>query len=242
MKLITAFMLALAFTVTAIAQDLPSAQQIFDKAMSARGGVDAINTIKDMTISMTSSSERGFAETEVIHAFPEYKGAMSVYSNGREVMGMKYNGDKYSRSSPFGGGAAPLSGDEAMSAGLQMNPFAEMNYEKMGYTATVDGIEKVNDKDAYKVTLTKNGKSFTNFYDVSSGLKVKSVTKNTTPRGDFESTSMYENYEKFKGSEVLFPKVTKQSSSSSRGSMETSSEISGIKFNKGVKDKVFQID
>lgn len=226
----------------AFAQDLPTASQIFENYVTAVGGKDAVGLIEDMTISMTSSSSRGFAETEMIHKLPEYKGAMSVYANGREMMSMKYDGERFNRASPWGGGNKPLEGEEAQMAGLQMHPFAEMLYLESGYEAVVDGIEQVNEKDAYKVTLKKGSKSFSNFYDVASGLKVKSISKNSSPQGDFESTAMYESYEKFKGSEVLFPKITKQVTAGGRGAMETSSEISGIKFNKGVKDKVFSID
>lgn len=237
---LTLFSLLTAFAVSA--QDMPSAQQIFDNHIKAVGGETAIATINDVTISMLSSSNRGTAETEMIHKLPEYRGAMSVYSNGREMMSMKYDGVKFNRASPWGGGSKPLEGGEAQTAGMQMHPFPEMMYTKVGYAATVDGIEKVNEADAYKVTLTKDGKSFNNFYDVKSGLKVKSISTTTSPRGDFESTSTYESYEAFKGSDVLFPKITKQTTAGGQGGMSTSSEISGIKFNKGVKDKVFQID
>lgn len=236
----TFFTLLTAFTVSA--QDMPTAQQVFDNHITAVGGKAAITEIKDVTISMLSSSSRGTAETEYIHQLPEYRGAMSVYSNGRELMSTKYDGKKFNRASPFGGGSKPLEGDEAKMASLQIHPFPEMLYTEMGYTASVDGIEKVNDNDAYKVTLTKGDKSFSNFYDVKSGLKVKSTSKTSSPRGDFESAAFYENYSVFKGSSVLFPKVTKQNTATGQGAMETSSEVSGIKFNKGVKDKVFQVD
>lgn len=231
------------FTVfTVSAQEIPSPQEIFDNYITAVGGKTAISEIQDMTVSMLSSSSRGTAETEMIHQFPKYRGAMSVFAAGREMMSMKYDGERFNRVSPWGGGDKPLEGEEAKIAGMQMHPFPEMLYTEMGYTATVDGIEKIGEKDAYKVTLTKGEKSFSNFYDVKTGLKVKSTSKTSTPRGNFESTSTYEGYEAFKGSDVLFPKITKQSTAGERGVMETSSEISGIKFNKGVKDKAFKVD
>ncbi len=242
MKNLKFTLLSLLITASVSAQELPSAQQIFDNHLTAVGGTAEITKLQDVTISMLSSSSRGTAETEMIHQLPAYRGAMSVFAAGREMMSMKYDGMKFNRASPFGGGSKPLEGEEAKIASLQMHPFPEMLYTEMGYTATVEGTEKVNDEETYKVTLTKDGKSFSNFYDTKSGLKVKSTSKNTTPRGDFESSSFYESYEKFKGSEVLFPKIIKQNTATGQGTMETSSEISSIKFNKGVKDKVFQID
>ncbi len=242
MKKIKLTLLSLLTACAVSAQDMPPAEEIFDNHIKAVGGETAISAINDLTISMLSSSSRGTAETEMIHQLPVYRGAMSVYAAGREMMSMKYDGERFNRASPWGGGSKPLEGDEAKMAGLQMHPFPETLYTEMGSTATVDGTEKVGEHDAYKVTLTKAGKSFSNFYDVKTGLKVKSITKNSSPRGESESISIYEGYEKFKGSDVLFPKITKQNTVTGQGTMETSSEISGIKFNKGLKDKVFQID
>lgn len=234
--------ITLLFGTSTFAQGLPSAQQVVDNYIKARGGSEAIAAIQDMTISLASSSDRGFAETELIYQFPNFKTSMSVFSNGREVMSSKYDGNKFKRESPFGGSSEPKEGDEAKMEGMMMHPFAELAYEKMGVTASVEGIEKVNDKDAYVVKLSIGDRTWTDYFDVASGLKVKTVIKNTSPRGSFESTSTYDAYEKFKGSEVLFPKIRKQSSVSGRGTMETSSEVSSIKFNKGIKDKVFQVN
>jgi hypothetical protein len=234
--------LSLLAAITVAAQDMPTPQQVFDNYITAVGGEAEISKIEDMTVNMLSSSSRGTAETEMIHQLPEYRGAMSVYAAGREMMSMKYDGEKFNRASPWGGGSEPIVGDEAQMAGMQMHPFPEMLYIKMGYTATVDSIEKVTDEDAYKVTLTKGDKNFSNFYNAKTGLKVKSVSTNSSPRGDYESTSTYEGYEAFKGSDVLFPKITKQNTATGQGAMATSSEILGIKFNKGVKDKVFRVD
>lgn len=242
MKNLKFTLLSLMITAGVSAQELPSSQQVFDNHLTAVGGTTEIAKLQDVTISMLSSSNRGTAETEMVHQLPEYRGAMSVFAAGREMMSMKYNGERFNRASPWGGGSKPLAGEEAKMAGLQMHPFPEMLYTEMGYTSIVEGIEKVNDEDTYKVTLTKDGKSFSNFYHIKTGLKVKSVTTSSSPRGNFESISTYESYEKFKGSDVLFPKITKQTTATGQGTMETSSEISSIKFNKGVKDKVFQID
>lgn len=53
--------------------------------------------------------------------------------------------------------------------------FPELNYKKEGVKLALDGITKINDEDAYKlVVTTPEGDKMTNYYSVSSGLKLKS--------------------------------------------------------------------
>jgi hypothetical protein len=73
---------------------------------------------------------------------------------------------------------------------------------------------------------------------VQSGLKVKTFSINETTRGKFESSTFYEDYKAFKGSEILF--ATKRKQNSQMG--EIVSELQTIKINKGIKEKDFAID
>jgi hypothetical protein len=240
------------------AQDTPTADAIIDKYITSIGGKDAISKIQDITISSTSESQRGTSETEVKYKFPD-KYAMSMYMNGNPGMTTVYDGKNFKSSGGFGGrgggggngggnagggngggGNRPqLEGNAAKIQAMRSNPFFETMYKDLGITGTVLGTEKVGDKDAYKVEFaTSEGRKWTDFFDVASGLKVKNFTSNETPRGKFEQTVTYENYKKFKGTDVLVPSVTKRSG----GQMgEIVSEVQSIKINKGLKDSEFEI-
>ena len=100
-------------------------------------------------------------------------------------------------------------------------------------------IKKVGENDAYKLELTTtDSKKWNDYYDVVSGLKVKTYSMNETPRGKFENTVSYLNYKKFKGVEVMLPSQTKRSG----GQMgEIVSEVQSVKVNKGLKDSDFVI-
>ena len=235
--LVTVFSL---LTFGAFAQDTPSADAIIDKYLTAIGGKEAIAKIQDLTISSTSETQRGTSETEMKFKFPD-RYAMSVVANGNEVMSAIYDGNKLKNSSSFGGGGGrpPMEGKEAQMAAMRSNPFSETLYDKLGITRTVVGKEKVGEKDAYKLELTtSDGKKWNDFYDVESGLKVKTYSINETPRGKFENNVYYLNYKKFKGVDVMLPSQTKRSA----GQMgEITSEVQSVKANKGLKDSDFVI-
>ncbi|MDZ7934431.1 MAG: hypothetical protein U5M51_05590 [Emticicia sp.] len=226
-------------TFGTFAQDTPSADAIIEKYLTAIGGKEAIAKIQDLTISSTSETQRGTSETEMKFKFPD-RYSMSVYANGNEVMSSIYDGNKLKSGSSFGGGnRPPMEGKEAQMTAMRSNPFSETLYDKMGITRTVVGKEKVGDKDAYKLELaTADGKKWNDFYDVESGLKVKTYSMIETPRGKFENNVYYMNYKKFKGVDVMFPSQTKRSA----GQMgDITSEVQSVKVNKGLKDSEFVI-
>lgn len=240
MKKIFSILLVAAISGATFAQDLPTAQQVFEKYIDARGGKAAIEEIKDLTISMTSNTQMGVSETEIKYLAPN-KMAMSVFANGMEVMSSKYDGTTFKRVAGFMGRGEPIpnkTGDEAKREAFMGHPFTELYYSEIGAEASVEAIEKINDKDAYKVVVKAGERTFTDFYDVASGLKVKTMAKNKTPMGEFESTIFYEDYKAYKGSTVLFAAKRRQLG----GRMgEIVSEIGSVKFNKGLKEKDFEV-
>ncbi len=224
--------------INTFAQETPTADAIIEKYITAIGGKEAIAKIQDLTISSTSENPRGTAETEIKLKFPD-RYSMSVYSNGNEIMSSIYDGNKLKNGGFMGGNRPPMEGKEAQVAAMRSNPFSELLYDKMGITRTVLGKEKVGDKDAYKLEMTtSDGKKWNDYYDVESGLKVKTYSLSETPRGKFENNVLYLNYKKFKGVEVMFPSQTKRSG----GQMgEIISDIQSVKINKGLKDSEFVI-
>ncbi|AFK05356.1 hypothetical protein Emtol_4232 [Emticicia oligotrophica DSM 17448] len=229
-------------TYGTFAQDTPSADAIIDKFLTAIGGKDAIAKIQDITISSTSETQRGTSETEIKYKFPD-RYSMSVYANGNEVMSSTYDGNRLKSGGFMGGGGggnrAPIEGQAAQLMAMRSNPFMETMYDKLGVTRTVVGKEKVGDKDAYKLELTTpDGRKWNDYFDVETGLKVKTYSMNETPRGKFENIVSYQNYKKFKGVEVMLPSQTKRTA----GQMgEITSEVQSVKVNKGLKDSDFVI-
>jgi hypothetical protein len=72
---------------------------------------------------------------------------------------------------------------------------------------TTVALEKFQGKDAYKVEMVmKDSSKMTRYFDPTSGLTVGTVTKQDTPNGPVEITSVVSDYKNFSG--LLFP--TKQ--------------------------------
>ena len=222
------------------AQD-PTAETVIENYIKAIGGREAIDKIKDITISSTSENPRGTAETEIKMKMPD-KYMMSVYTNGMELYSIVNNGEKSVRKSQWGGGNQEAKeGKEAKAEAMRMSPFQEMNYVVLEIKMKNMGLEKVGETEAYKLEFTgQTGNVFYAWFDKTSGLKLKTSMKGKNPRSgeEIENITTLENYTKFKGTEVLIPKISKRSG----GPMgESVSETQSVKVNKGLEDKVFEI-
>ncbi|MCP9768179.1 hypothetical protein EGI22_09660 [Lacihabitans sp. LS3-19] len=221
------------------AQETQTADQIIDKYLEVTKIKGNSSSITDMVMNSTAESPRGVAETEVKYQFP-FKFKMSMFSNGMELMSTIYDGEKLARTSTWGnnGKQEPKTGNAAKAEAQKSNPFFELEYKNNGFSATLLPSETFNEI-AYNVIEFKDpeGKTWKDYYNPSTGLKDKTWSKMESPRGVFETTVNYENYKSFKGSEILFPSVKKQSTQMG----EVSSELQSVKINKGLKAKDFEI-
>src|SRR5690606_35624352 len=78
------------------------------------------------------------------------------------------------------GQSQTLSDEQYEEAKMGMYIFPELHYEEMGYSLTLDGVQEVDGQPAYKVTVTNpTGASVTNYYQVDSGLKIRSESPTT---------------------------------------------------------------
>ena len=174
-ELILTLLLAPAALFSAMAQT-PSADEVLDKYLAAIGGKDFVKGITDLRIEM-SADFNGNTALITRKAKAPSKSSMTINMNGMEVMKMTSDGTK----AASGGmrGTQAMEGPAAQSYILQNSLFPEAHYAELGLKATVDGTEKVDGQDAYKVTFANadGSVSWTEFYDVASGLKVQTVSK-----------------------------------------------------------------
>ena len=102
-----------------------------------------------------------------------------------------------------------------------------------GYkTAKVDGIFSENGVDYYKVVASDISR--TDYYDVKTGLLMKSEQKMKTPQGEFVVTTTNKMYKSFDG--ILIPtEVTTE-----MGPQTMKVTISSVEVNKNVSDADFK--
>jgi len=109
--------------------------------------------------------------------------------------------------------------------------------EYYGIRLNLAGIEKVNDKNAYKVIMTlPSGIKWTQYYDVKSGLKLKEEKYINSPTGLLLQEITYSDYKETEG--ILFPyKITQ-----SIGFQTMEFTVSSIKMNTGIADREFELE
>lgn len=98
--------------------------------------------------------------------------------------------------------------------------------------AKVDGIVTENGKDYYKVIISELNR--TDYYDIKSGLLVKTEQVQKTPQGDVVASTINSSYNTFEG--ILFPTDIVTES----GAQKVEITIKSIEVNKNVSDKDFK--
>lgn len=118
---------------------------------------------------------------------------------------------------------------------LQSHPFPELYYDTLGVEKKLVGVEKVDDKDAYKIQYSADGKDWFDYFDTQTGLKVKRTATIESPRGKMETDVRFGNYKEVNGIKFPFTRSQKM------GQFEMTMETQSIKLNKGIDDKQFKI-
>jgi zinc protease len=121
----------------------------------------------------------------------------------------------------------PFNDEQIAAAKQDANTFPELDANG----AKVMGIEQVEGQDAYAVSLNEQT---TAYYDVKSGLKVKSVKTVSQGGNTMSIPTLYSNYQEVNG--IKFPFTISQSF----GPQSFEFNVSSIKLNEGVSDADFE--
>ena len=204
-----------------------TAEQIIDNYVQALGGMTALEAVADYTITATMSMMGQNLEMSQIFKAPHYT-LLSIGMGGMVVQKIVFDGVTL-KMSGMQGNAEFTEGAEFEEMKANASICSEMDYIKNGFGVIVGGIEEVNGSDAYVVTVSKGEKVVTEYYDVASGLKVKTSATVEMPQvGEIQQTTEYGDYREVNG--VLFPFVTKQKVAT----METVITATSITVNTGV--------
>ena len=135
------------------------------------------------------------------------------------------------------GNTTKLEGKEADQMLVQDGLFPELRYTENKVTSTLEGTEKVDGKDAYKVkNSTASGLTWTDFFDTTSGLKVQTMSTQKGPQGEVVQTVSYGDYKDAGG--VKVPYTIKQP----MGPMTMTLSVDKVEVNKGLKDSDFSVN
>lgn len=218
--------------VPALAQEPANANEVVEKYLTAIGGRAKLKAIQDITTTATADIQGRTMEMEAKYKMPN-KFRQSSYMMGNETGGTVYDGNRLSRS--MRGQEQVKEGKEAFQEYLQNHPFPELYYDSLGVEKKLVGKESVDGKDAYKVEYTADGRTWQEYFDVSSGLKVKRTATIETPRGKSDVAITYGDYKDVNGIKFPFKRSQKF------GQFDMTMETQSVKINKGIDDKQFRI-
>ena len=209
-----------------------SAEAIIKKYVDAIGGEAAIKKINDFK--QTAETEMMGQKLEMVQLFksPDLY-SMSVSVGGMVMQKFVYDGTTL-KMSGMAGNAEHTSGPEFDEIKASADACPEMNYIKNGYELTVGAIESVNGKDAYTLNVKKGEKTVTEYYDVETGLKIKTTSIVSTPQGDTQQVTEFGNYQTVEG--VKFPFNVKQNA----GGMVMDFNVKSVEVNKGIDGSMFK--
>lgn len=205
-------------------------EQVIEKYIEAIGGRVALMKVKDIQKTAEMSMQGQKLSLVTMQKAPnKYKESMTM--QGMVVQQQTFDGTKGAVSGMQG--SKTLEGEELKALAEQAVLFSELTYGKTGYKLEVKGIENINDSDAYKVKITSpSGEKLTQYFDVKSGLKVRTVST----QGEATVTIDSGDYKEIDG--IMFPHTSKIAA----GPQNIEAKTTEIKINSGITDDTFKVD
>ncbi len=197
---------------------------VLNKYLDAVGGKTTIEALKSILLKYEANAMGATIVSEEKRM--DGKLAQKILMNGSPMM----TSVTTQEASFINKNALPenMAKDMSAMAGL----FTELNLLTAN-NVELTGIEKVDGKDAYVVTVPGDVVSLAYFYDVETGLKVKE-TQTTSMQGQTQSQETFlKDYQEFEG--LKFPAVRE---GSQMGQVITF-ELKEVKVNEGVTDADF---
>jgi outer membrane lipoprotein-sorting protein len=183
-----------------------SADEIIAKNVQARGGSEKLKSVKTIKSTATMSMGPGMeAPGVLIQKRPDFARLEFTVQGLTAVQA--YDGKNGWQIMPFMGKKDPevMSADEAK----ETQEMADLDgplvdYQSKGHQVELQGKEKVEGTDAYKLKVTlKNGDVQTIYIDSDSFLEIKEVTKRTIRGTEQEIESSIGDYKAVEG--IMFP-------------------------------------
>ena len=209
-----------------------TAMSVLNNYIKAIGGEKKLLAVKDRKTVMKGKIQKfDFTLTIIQKAPDKYHSFMDA---GVMKQTQVFNGKKGSTSAM--GQSRAMTPKQIQNMKISSMLFSVFAYKKNDVKKKLTGMEKVNGKDTYKLTLTfPSGKKVTQYYNVDDGLRVKEVSSLKTPRGSFSQTTEFGNYKKVDGIKYPF-KISQQ-----MGPQNITMTVTSVEVNKGVKDSIFKV-
>ncbi len=209
-----------------------TAQSVIEDYIEALGGSAKLKAVKTLQLAMKASMMGQEASFETFQMAPD-KYASKMQMMGMVVQEQKYNGVKASVGQ-MGKNQILTEGSELAEIKKQAILFEQLRYNTTGYKMELKGIENVEGSNCYKLVVTDPmEKQTTEFYDVKSGLLMRTVSAS-------EKMTMTIDYKDYKAVDgIMIPHT-----SSISGVMPTAlvMEATNVAINKEISPDTFKVE
>lgn len=218
---------------TSNSQSLPTAETVLAQYIKAIGGKRALAKVKDLTIVETSLIGSNNLTMVYVYKYPEMSALrVKITENGTEISSQMTEGKKEIVKSPLG--RYEVEDPLASSMRITRIKFHEFHYPKLGVKSTLEGVEEVNGKNAYKLKhSTDNGASWICYYDTESGLKVKSEMEYFSQNKSEQLSEFYTDYREVNGIKISHSRKV------STPSFASEWKVQSLKINSKLPDSEF---
>ena len=218
-----------------------TAETVMNKYIESKYGVakgkaldKKLKKIKDITVRMDATIQGQSINVTRYQKAPN-KFANAITMGTMVIQKQAFNGTAGKSSGMQG--SKDITGDDLEDLKLSSVMFLDAKYTDHGITYELLGVEPINGEDAYKMVQTKpNGDTETEWFNVASGLKVKSmsVQENDEMPEPITVISELSDYKEVNG--IMFAHKTKQSF----GPQTLDMTVTAIEINTKLGDEVFE--
>ena len=199
-------------------------ESVLEDYINAVGGRALVEGIKDMSEDVEMSLMGMSVTTSTRRILDQKCFSMSQAMNGSLMSHIVLRDGKIKISG--GGMEQEITDPEQVESMSDIYPFPEILGAEQGYVFTLEGIENVNGSDTYKVKQDRGGAVSYSYYDVATGLKVKTVAAS---EGQTQEV-VFDDYQKTPYG-IIYPMVQKVNMPQIG---EVEAKVTKVEFNTGL--------
>ncbi|MCO6496249.1 MAG: insulinase family protein [Chitinophagaceae bacterium] len=213
-----------------------TAKDVIDNYIKALGGESAVKGITSMLSEGSMEMQGmnlGFEERDMAPNLSKITLAMG----GQPIVTDVFNGEKGWKSQM--GQSMDYTEEEVKMKKDNKALIPQVAYFTDGFDVKVAGVEKIDGKDAYKLTVKMpSGLERSEWYDVESGFLVKNEASLTMEGQEIVQTTEYKDYREVGNLKFPFSMVLEVSTA--MGQQEMTIKLTSIKVNEGVSKEDFK--
>lgn len=213
-----------------------TAEKVIEDYLNAIGGMKKLDGVKSVKTVMTGDTQMGQMMMTTVQQMPD-KFALMVGANGMTIQQIVVNGDKGKMGGM--GGNKELTAEEIEEYKNQATPFNERLYMTDAYDLELKGIESINGTKAYKILVTeKGGDKATEYYDTTTGLKIRTIQTNDAGDGNVQ-TAIYDLADYKEVSGIKMPHTT---TATGVMPMALTLKAKSIEINGEIEEAIFKVE